>query len=142
MLRQAVYAFLQGGIIYALTMRFIGGPSYAEPGNGSFVIEGFGLLDKRGKTGGLLVDGFTMFTIIVIAMQVKVLQMTIVKTSVTWFMWVLSFVGYFSFLAVYCVAIAEPNAAAYNIRYDTHTHRHTHRHTLTCTHVHTCTYAL
>jgi|LauGreSBDMM110SN_4_FD.fasta_scaffold05658_5 hypothetical protein len=62
----SVLAFIEGLIICALVVRFIGGPTYYDD-------RGVGFNNTDGKNGGLFVDGFCLFTCCIISQQYKVL---------------------------------------------------------------------
>jgi hypothetical protein len=54
-----------------------------------------------GNATGLFVFGYMLYTVIVVAMQYKVMLMTHTRTWINWTLWILSFIGYFLFTYVY-----------------------------------------
>lgn len=114
MLRWCVTAFIEGFLLFALVARFIGGNmsisshqsnSDGNTNTGYFNIEGVGLnLSSSGSTGGIYVEGFLLYTVCVIFMQVKVMMMTYTRTLINWGVWVVSFLGYLIFTFLYGIS--------------------------------------
>ena len=71
----SVLAFIEGLIICALVVRFIGGPTYYDD-------RGVGFNNTDGKNGGLFVDGFCLFTCCIISQQYKVLIHSLTRSLI------------------------------------------------------------
>ena len=104
MTKWCIFAFLQGLLLFVLAIRFIGGPSRLTSSSGAFqfkiyatglntVGDGWGL--------GLYPEGFLLYTTAVVAMQFKVVAMSVTPNSIFWFLWVLSFLGYALFVYLF-----------------------------------------
>lgn len=111
MFRWCLLAFIQGLLIFVVAMRFIGGPTYVlsspEGGDFHFNIYGTGLNSaygtNKGSSLGLFAEGFLLYSVIVFAMQYKVVTMSITPNWIFWGVWILSFLGYFLFVFIYGV---------------------------------------
>lgn len=104
MARWCFLAFVQGVVLFALVVRFVGGANvvYSEEGEFAFDIAGNGLVDpSTGWTLGLFPGGFMMYSLAVLAMQYKVAMMTTTKNWIFWFVWFLSFAGFLFFVYLY-----------------------------------------
>lgn len=99
-LRWCLSAFFQGMILFAVAIRVIAGSADASQGwdtdYRSVEIKNF-----HGRDGGIYVDGFFLYTCVVVCMHLKVAYMTNTWTWIHWALWVLSFVGYLFFSWVY-----------------------------------------
>jgi magnesium-transporting ATPase (P-type) len=100
MLRWCSSAFLFGIIIFTCTERiFTAAMSVhaAHTDNGFLTMTGLGFINSDGQAGGIYAEGFLIFSVLVITMQMKVYVMTTKMTYINWTMWILSFIGFFSF---------------------------------------------
>lgn len=99
-------AFIQGMLLFTVTVRFISGPTSVDANNGNwqFTIEGAGMNQASTGSGvGLYAEGYLLYTVIVVAMQYKVVSMSVTPNYIFWSLWLLSFVGYFAFILLYGV---------------------------------------
>jgi magnesium-transporting ATPase (P-type) len=104
MAKWCIFAFIQGLLLFTITIRFISGTTYIGTNDGyfSFDIYGTGLNNTwNGSALGIYAEGFVLYTVAVVAMQYKVVSMAITPNYLFWLVWVLSFAGYFLFTAVY-----------------------------------------
>mgnify|MGYP003385324974 FL=1 len=69
----------------------------AHTKNGFLTMTGLGFTNSDGQAGGIYTEGFLIFSVLVIAMQLKVYVMTNTMTYINWIMWILSFIGFFFF---------------------------------------------
>jgi phospholipid-translocating P-type ATPase (flippase) len=112
MLRWCLWGFFMGFMIFVMCIRLIGGMIYVSgrynDGSTSHLdIEGVGFnLSSNGVNGGIYVEGFAMYTIIVFAMQYKAISMTRTRTSIFWASIAISMFGYFLFAYLYGVVDA------------------------------------
>eukprot|EP01038_Epipyxis_sp_PR26KG_P011224 gene11224-15064_t len=100
MARWCLFAFAQGLLLYCVGIRFIGGVTNVQDGNNGIdsSMAGVGLNDINiGTDIGMFSAGYLLYTCSVVAMQYKIVMMTYSRTSIFWFLWVLSFFGYFFF---------------------------------------------
>lgn len=108
-------AFVQGLLLFTVAVRFISGPTTVDPdgGNWSFDIYGTGLNQPGSGTAvGLYAEGFLLYTVIIFAMQYKVVSMSVTPNYIFWTVWLLSFLGYFVFILLYGVF---PSAGWYDV---------------------------
>jgi len=118
MLRWCILAFVIGLLLFILSIRVIGGPiiitTSHEPGNTSLLgISGLGLIETpNGWNTGIYVEGLTIFSIAIVAMQYKVTLMTTTRNSIYWFTIALSMSGYFLFVYIYGLV---PSTSWYNV---------------------------
>ena len=56
---------------------------------------------RLGQDGGIYMEGFTIFTVLVLAMQYKIIMMTNTLTYINWGLWWISILGYLLFTWVY-----------------------------------------
>ncbi len=103
--RTCIMAFAQGLMIYALTIRFIAGNTTVRAQAGDqpsdrYDIDGIGLNTQHGQGGGLYVAGYTLFSVIVVAMSYKVVAVGSF-TSIGAAVWVLSLCGFYLFTFLY-----------------------------------------
>lgn len=107
MLRWCLWGFFIGFLIFLLCIRLIGGSIYISStynnGNTAYLdIAGIGLnLSSQAWGGGVYVEGLAMYTIVVVAMQVKVISMTQSRTSMFWLSIIISMLGYILFAYFY-----------------------------------------
>lgn len=106
MTRWCLFGFAQGLLLFIVVVRFVGGVTYVGTNSSGALkldIAGQGLLSsmENGWEVGMFPSGYMLYSCAVIAMQYKIVAMTTNRTSVFWFVWVLSFVGYFLFSYVY-----------------------------------------
>ncbi len=102
--RWCTFAFIQGLLLFIAATRFISGPTYVLPSAGywSFDIYGTGLNQiSSGTELGLFSGGLLMYTCIIVAMQYKVVAMSITPNYIFWLVWTLSILGYFLFIYLY-----------------------------------------
>lgn len=109
MFRWCFLAFIQGLLIFIVALRFIGGPTEVESspqgGDFHFNIYGSGLNGaygtNKGSPLGLFAEGFLLYSVVVLAMQYKVVSMAVTPNWVFWALWLLSFAGYYLFVYLY-----------------------------------------
>eukprot|EP00597_Dinobryon_sp_UTEXLB2267_P003568 CAMPEP_0170078792 /NCGR_PEP_ID=MMETSP0019_2-20121128/15333_1 /TAXON_ID=98059 /ORGANISM="Dinobryon sp., Strain UTEXLB2267" /LENGTH=1265 /DNA_ID=CAMNT_0010291923 /DNA_START=401 /DNA_END=4198 /DNA_ORIENTATION=+ len=105
MAKWCLFAFAQGLILFVVTMRFISGPTSVSSGaDGLFQFDmyGVGLNQQTSGSGlGVFAEGFTLYTVAVVAMQYKVVSMATTPTAIFWFLWTISFLGFVFFTFVY-----------------------------------------
>jgi phospholipid-translocating ATPase len=108
-------AFVQGLLLFVVTVRFIAGPTNVNSENGdwTFEIHGSGLNQASTGSGvGLYAEGFLLYTVIVFSMQYKVVSMSVTPNYIFWLLWLLSFAGYFIFILLFGVF---PTVGWYNV---------------------------
>lgn len=104
MAKWCIFAFVQGLLLFVVTTRFISGTTWVFPGSGyfNFDMDGTGLNQVgSGSDLGLYAGGLLMYTCIIVAMQYKVVAMSITPNFIFWSVWWLSFMGYFFFIWLY-----------------------------------------
>ena len=105
MTRWCLFAFIQGLLLFVLTVPFYSGTIKATSSNYGFFdlnIYGTGLDNvSDGQMYGMSPEGFMIYTVAVVAMQYKVVAMAVTPNYLFWFVWVLSFIGYFLFVYVF-----------------------------------------
>eukprot|EP00981_Chlorochromonas_danica_P011376 scaffold3991_cov159-Ochromonas_danica.AAC.1 len=104
MMRWSIHAFVQGLLVFVVTTRFISGPTWVFPEDGYWRFDMYGTGFNHVGSGtelGLYPSGLLIFTVIVIAMQFKVLNMAVTPNMIFWTLWVLSIMGYFLFIWFY-----------------------------------------
>ncbi len=104
MAKWCLFAFLQGLLLFVVIIRFIGGPSFITSSSGAFEFDiyGTGLNSVSEGWGlGLYPEGFMLYTTAVVAMQYKVVSMSVTPNYIFWFLWGLSFCGYVLFVYLY-----------------------------------------
>jgi len=104
MAKWCLFAFLQGLLLFVVVIRFIGGPSFITSSSGAFQFDIYGTgVNSVGEGWGLGIypEGFILYTTAVVAMQFKVVAMSITPNWIFWFLWALSFAGYTLFVYVY-----------------------------------------
>ena len=100
--RWCVLAFLEGMVIFAVTIRCIAGNLYLRPSNDTvYDIDGIGLNDPQGRGGGIYAEGFLLLSCIVISMQMKVLFMGSTANWIILTWWLLSIAGFYTFNYIY-----------------------------------------
>lgn len=115
MTRWCILAFIEGLLLFSLFIRIIGGPTwvYGKDGIFSFNIFGTGMNNPDNGWGlGMYPEGFTMYTTAVVAMSYKVVSLSITPNIIFWFVWILSFLGYFFFVYLYGLF---PQAGFFNV---------------------------
>ena len=98
------FAFLQGLLLFVLVIRFIGGPSFITSSSGAFEFDIYGTglnTINDGRNLGIYVEGFLIYTVIIVAMQYKVVAMAVTPNDYFWFLWILSFCGFLLFVYLY-----------------------------------------
>jgi len=104
--RTCIMAFFQGLVCYAICIRIIAGELKATAaGSGTspqenYDIDGIGIHDQDGRAGGILAEGFVLFSSIVVAMSYKVIAMGSFN-YISAVVWVLSLLGFFFFSYLY-----------------------------------------
>ncbi len=87
-IRWCLLAFVEGLVLFAMVVRFIGGKTVNSTGTYIHIhhtythihintedgrnIQGVGINNEDGKSGGIYVDGFLMFCCVLLSMQYKV----------------------------------------------------------------------
>lgn len=100
MFRWCLFAFIQGLILFVMIIRFVSGPNYVLSDGSTFHFDIFGsglVTVNQGWALGMFPEGFLLFTCCVVAMQYKVVMMTVTPNKFFWFVWFLSFAGYILF---------------------------------------------
>jgi len=105
MARWCLLAFFQGLLLFVIAVRIIGGPTKVRKTTGDdFVFDiygtGFNSLDE-GWGLGMFSEGFMLFSVAVVAMQLKVASMSVTPTALFWGMIALSLAGYILFTYLY-----------------------------------------
>eukprot|EP00981_Chlorochromonas_danica_P009358 scaffold2636_cov176-Ochromonas_danica.AAC.12 len=106
MAKWCVFAFIQGLILFVVTTRFVSGPTWVFPEDGYWTFDIFGTgLNQVGSGSelGLYAGGLLIYTTIIVAMQYKVVVMSVTPNFIFWAVWILSFCGYFLFIWLYGV---------------------------------------
>jgi magnesium-transporting ATPase (P-type) len=104
MTKWCIFAFLQGLLLFVIAMRFVGGPSYITSSSGAFQFDIYGTGMNTVGDGwgmGLYPEGFLLYSVAVVAMQYKVVAMSVTPNYIFWALWILSFLGYILFVYVY-----------------------------------------
>lgn len=105
MLKWCTFSFFYGMLFYTVLIRFFTGEMSYRKENDSNVgylpMEGIGNVNSKGQDGGIYTEGFMMFSVVITAMQYKVVMMTHTMTYINWLVWWLSFCGYFFFSYIY-----------------------------------------
>jgi magnesium-transporting ATPase (P-type) len=105
MAKWCLFPFFQGLLLFVCTVRFCSGPLFAFSSAGglfTFSIYGTGLNSVDDGWGyGFYAEGFLIYSVAVVAMQIKVVSMHSTPNIIFWGLWVLSFVGYFFFSFLY-----------------------------------------
>lgn len=102
MLRWCLLAFVEGLVLFALVIRVIGGstqPRTRESDGHS--LQGVGLNNAEGKSGGIYAEGFLLYCCVILAMVYKVSSMTYLWNAFHVWSHVLSMAGFFLFVYVY-----------------------------------------
>jgi phospholipid-transporting ATPase len=97
-------AFIQGLLLFTITIRFISGPTAVGASGGYWLLNIYGVGINQGNSGsaiGIFADGFLLYSCIVFSMQFKVVRMCVTPNYIFWFLWLLSFLGYFVFVLIY-----------------------------------------
>lgn len=104
MAKWCIFAFIQGLLLFTVTIRFISGTTFVGA-NGAyfeFDIYGVGMNSTfSGSALGIYAEGFVLYTVAVFSMQYKVVSMAVTPNYLFWLVWILSFSGYFLFTFVY-----------------------------------------
>ena len=102
MLRWCLLAFAEGLVLFAIVIRIIGGktrPQSVESGGHS--LQGIGLNDDDGKGGGIYVEGFLLYSCVILSMIYKACSITYVWNAFHFWAHFLSIIGFFSFVFLY-----------------------------------------
>ena len=98
-------SMLYGMLIYAVMIRMFTGKMTVLSNTGSpsgyLPMSGVGNPNSLGQDGGVYTEGFIIFSVLIFAMQYKVVLMSHSMTYINWAVWVLSFLGYFFFCYIY-----------------------------------------
>ena len=102
--RYCMLAFLEGMILFAVVVRYIGGTVRVNPEASTdekWDIAGIGLNNVEGQAGGIYVDGYLLLSCMVMSMQTKVIFMGYTANWISWVFWILSILGFYFFNLVY-----------------------------------------
>ena len=98
--RWCLSAFFQGMVLFAVAIRIIAGSGSATQGYDTDY-RSVEIKNMHGRDGGIYVDGFFLYTCVVVCMHMKVAYMTNTWTWIHWALWIVSMVGYIFFSWVY-----------------------------------------
>jgi hypothetical protein len=88
-------------VLFGVYLRFVLGPVSQYYGTSYHKMAGLGLADDEGRQTGIFVEGFALYTALLIAMHYKVIYMTTTHTWVNWFFIGISMIGFIFFAWMY-----------------------------------------